>query len=463
MGQLQISPFSIKNVRRFIAFRALFNARFYYPVFTVLFLDFGLTLSQFALLNVVWAATIVCLEVPSGALADTLGRRTLLVFSGALMVVEMALLCFVPTGSPGLLFGAFLLNRVLSGTAEAAASGADEALAYDSLKRWGNSKDWGRVLEMQVRVQSMTFVAVMTLGAAVYDPVLVGRVASRLGLQVLVTQETTLRFPLYLTLSMALLTFLTTLSMREERLHEPESCPEPGTCGSSIIQAFRLTLEAGRWILQTPFALLVILAGLLFDHTIRMLITLNSQYYRVIGLPEATFGLIGSGMALLGIFVPRLARKLAESSSPAFNMNLLAALTLLGLFGMTFVFPLWGVLPVVVLMGVMYGSHFFVSHYLNEMTESHQRATVLSFKGLSFNFAYGMIGVMYSLLLAGLRARAEVPHDPQTPGQLEDWVFVRSLAWFPWYFVILLAALLAYSAWRLRVSPGATRPRTRGD
>jgi len=56
--------FQIRNIRRFIAFRVLFNARFYYPVFTILFLDFGLTLDQFAILNAVWAATIVLVEVP---------------------------------------------------------------------------------------------------------------------------------------------------------------------------------------------------------------------------------------------------------------------------------------------------------------------------------------------------------------------------------------------------------------
>ncbi|MDH3869135.1 MAG: hypothetical protein OET08_07150, partial [Desulfuromonadales bacterium] len=50
------SPFQIPNVRLFIIFRVLFNARFYYPVFSILFLDFGLTLSQFAILNAVWAA-----------------------------------------------------------------------------------------------------------------------------------------------------------------------------------------------------------------------------------------------------------------------------------------------------------------------------------------------------------------------------------------------------------------------
>ena len=85
------SPFRVANVRLFILFRVLFNARFYYPVFTILFLDFGLTLSQFALLNAVWAATIVICEVPSGALADSVGRRNLLVFAAALMVIEIAL------------------------------------------------------------------------------------------------------------------------------------------------------------------------------------------------------------------------------------------------------------------------------------------------------------------------------------------------------------------------------------
>ena len=68
------SPFALTNIRLFMAFRVLFNARFYYPVFTVLFLDYGLTLEQFALLNTVWAMTIVLAEVPSGALADVFGR-----------------------------------------------------------------------------------------------------------------------------------------------------------------------------------------------------------------------------------------------------------------------------------------------------------------------------------------------------------------------------------------------------
>jgi len=70
----------------FIAFKVLFNSRFYYPVFTILFLDFGLTVAQFSILNAVWAATIVLAEVPSGALADIIGRKQLLVFATFTMI-----------------------------------------------------------------------------------------------------------------------------------------------------------------------------------------------------------------------------------------------------------------------------------------------------------------------------------------------------------------------------------------
>ncbi|MFV1996174.1 MAG: hypothetical protein ACC661_12120 [Verrucomicrobiales bacterium] len=64
-----------RNPRLFLYFRVLFNARFYYPIYAILFLDFGLTIGEFAVLNFSWAVTIVVLEVPSGALAAFLRLR----------------------------------------------------------------------------------------------------------------------------------------------------------------------------------------------------------------------------------------------------------------------------------------------------------------------------------------------------------------------------------------------------
>ena len=183
-----------------------------------------------------------------------------------------------------------------------------------------------------------------------------------------------------------------------------------------------------------------------------MIVTLNSQYYRLIELPEAIFGLIGSGLSILGLVMPRLARSLVQKHSPEFNLGVMAGLTMIGLIGMTFFWPIIGLLPVILLVGVIYLQNFFQSHYLNRITSSHQRATVLSFKGLSFNFAYGVIGVLYSLLLARLRLQVGAAQPDVVSSQLENLVFIKSIAWFPGYFLLTMLAVLVFARWRLKNS-----------
>ncbi len=445
------SPFTIRNIRLFLAFRVFFNSRFYYPVFSIFFLDFGLSLSQFAILNAVWAATIVLCEVPSGALADIVGRRNLLIFTGVVMVLEMALLAFAPRENIDILFLFFLANRILSGMAEASASGADEALAYDSLSKEGNIKDWGIVLEKQMRLQSIGFIIVMVLGGMVYDPGLMGKAFRLLGFDITVTKDVTLRFPVYLTMIPAILTLITALMMKEVSNHKDE-CKDGAKCVNAVTDALKLTIQAGRWILNTPFVVIAILMGLIFDSVIRMIITMSSQYYRMIEIPEAMFGIIGSAVAMLGLFIPTVARHLAQHHTPFFNLCLITVLTMSGLIGMCFFFPIFGLIPAMLLFSNMYFIGFFLSHYLNRATNSDQRATVLSFKGLCFNLGYGLIGILYSILLSFLRA--ENQHlKPHLDGEaLKNVVFMDSMVWFPWYFGLSLAALMLFAAWKLKHS-----------
>ena len=425
----------------FIAFRVFFNCRFYYPIFTVLFLDFGLTVAQFSILNAVWAATIVMAEVPSGALADIVGRRRLLVFAAFSMLVEMAILCFAPRGNATLLFSFFLVNRVLSGLAEAAASGADEAIAYDALQASGMADQWGRVLEVQMRLRSVMFILTMSVGAAVYDADLMTRIMVTLGSGYQFTQAQTMRFPLYLTLILAIFTIATVLRL-------DEICPNPeadGTCeeqfGGSAMDAFKLTLTTGGWILKTPFVLAVILFGMLFDGILRMVITLASQYYRMVDLPESLFGILGSVMAVAGLFIPRLALRIAESHSPAFCLWTTAATALVGLWGMVFFWPTTGLLPALVAFSALYMVGFYVSYFVNQQASSSRRATVLSFKGLAYNLSYGFIGIVYAgLLEVKKRGIDAVDINAQA---VENFVFKETFFWFPLSLAAGLAVMTA--------------------
>ena len=434
------SPFAIRNIRLFIAFRILFNARFYYPVFTILFLDYGLTIEQFALLNSVWAITIVLAEVPSGALADIIGRKQLVITTSLLMLAELAIIAFIPIANITLVFWAFLINRVLSGLAEAMASGADEAIAYDSLAEKGMEKSWPKVLSLQMRVSAVASMLTATVGALVYDPSIVNKLLNLFNSSITVSQQQTMRYPVFLTLVLAVGAVACTFSFAETRKN-PMSNNGKGFF-TNMVDATRLTLRAGGWIIKTPFALAVISFGMFYDHILRMLITMTSQYFRLIQLPEASFGLIGAGLSLVGIVIPKVCEIMVSKNSAAKNLLILFGITLVGLIGLSRFYPYVGLIFMAsVYVGIMMTS-FFTSHYLNLITDSEQRATVLSFKGMAFNLAYGLIGVMFAVLIQQLRAVNHAAHPGWSQQMIEDTSFVQSIGWFPWYTVLLFIIFL---------------------
>ena len=442
------SPFAIANIRYFIGFRVLFNCRFYYPVFTILFLDYGLSIEQFALLNSVWAASIFLAEVPSGALADLIGRKRLLIITSVLMILEMALLSFVPLGNMNLVFWAFLLNRIFSGLAEAMASGADEALAYDSLQEEGIEDHWPHVLSVMMRIQAAGTVITMSLGALLYDPTTVNAFFDFLGQPLRFDQQITMRFPLYLTLVLASLSCVTVLMMKETGATNATSSSESYL--REAVRAFRLTIEAGGWILKTPFALTVILFAMGYDHILRMIITMNSKYFRIIELPEASFGFIGSAMALMGLFIPKVAEAMVKRYTPVENMLWLSALTLTALCGLAAAIPYWGLLPMALVPAGLQLTSFFTSHYLNRITDSSRRATVLSFKGMAFNLAYGFIGLAFAVLMNQLRQSTSVANPQMGQALIEDTAFTTALVWFIPYTCLLLIVAVPVARHLLR-------------
>ena len=423
-----------RNIPLFIAFRLLFNARFYYPVFAVIQLDYGLTIAQFALLNAVWAVSIVLLEVPSGALADRIGRKRMVVGAAILMVLEMAVIAFVPLGTNSFVFWAWVINRILSGAAEASASGADEALAYDSIPHEEQTRRWPRILGRLMRFSSIAFIVAMLVGSAVYDPNFVNRLLALAGSDLVLEKETVLRFPIYLTLISALGAVVVSLMMKEP--------PQETACGGEA-SLWSGIFSTGKWILANPFVYALILAALVHDSVVRLFLTTASEYYRLIGIPIAWYGVIGAGFAGLGIFTPKLAEWLVEHRSIRVNYLIVSVCTLLGLIGIALAIPLWGVL-MVAFFGVGFGLlNFFTSHYLNAEVDSARRATVLSFRGLALNLGFGAMSLVYGGILRLLRETS--PESSSVDDSVAaDAAFRESLLWLPEIFLLMLGALWIY-------------------
>ncbi len=411
-----------RNLSLFIAFRVLFHARFYYPVIGVLFLDLGLTLTQYALLNVVWAIVIILLEIPSGALADVIGRKRVVVLASALMVAEMVVFAFAPRGE--WMFWLLVLNRILSGAAEACASGADEALAYDSLPEEDRKTTWPRVLESLMRWKSAGFFVAMISGAALFDQSLVASLLGWTGWQP--APGATVRWPIYATLVTSILCLFVALNFREPPQHKNEGHP-------AISRAWQNVIEGAVHVFTTRRVLFLMIAALLIDSFIRIFLTFASNYYRLIELPEFVNGLLGSALALLGFAVAPVAKRMVSRHGVAANYTAIAGLVLLGLTGTAIAWPHWGAWVVVPLGVGMSLLQFFTSNYLNQWTESHVRATVLSFRGVAFNLGYAIAGVLFAQLTVHLR----VAH----PTADESGIFCLSLPWLPSAFLLCGMAL----------------------
>ncbi len=143
-------------------------------------------------------------------------------------------------------------------------------------------------------------------------------------------------------------------------------------------------------------------------------------------------------------------------------MYWVSGISLTGLFGLTGFFPYWGLLPMALIFVAMMFVSFFTSHYLNLITKSHQRATVLSFKGMAFNLAYGLIGFFFALLITHQRTTATANHPDWSQSAIEDLAFIGAIGWFPWYFIACLAMTIFYCLLRLRGNDEHRRTNTAG-
>jgi MFS family permease len=434
-----------RNWRRFVLFRVLFNARFYYPVLAVLFLDLGLSATEYTLLNFAWALAIVFTDLPAGVLADRIGRRPLIIAAAAFMVAEMTMLSLAPRNGGLVLLLCCLANRILSGMAEGMASGADEALVFDSLAESNRSAEWPRVLDHVMRWQGLGMVIAMLVGGAIYDPATMNHLFSFFGADPHFTQGTTLRFPIYLNLLTAGATLITALSLREPALREKRVVPVAESGANAEITAWRLVRNVGAWIARTPVALFVITAGVLMDSVVRLFLTFSSSYFRLIEIPGVLFGVIGASFGLLGFVVAPLARRMVAANSLATNYALLAAAILAGLIGVACRWNYAGLLFFLLLAAAMMALGYMMSYYLNAIADSAHRATVLSFKGVATNLAYGFISLLFALVLRA------VHHGTNAQDAL-----ARGLYFLPLW--LLLGALLCLILFARHAKALATKP-----
>ena len=130
-----------------------------YGVYALLFRQHGLSAGQVSSLFVVWSLSSFVLEVPSGAWADTIDRRRLLVLSALVYGAAFATWMLWPT------YLGYDTGFVLWSASSSLMSGTFEALLYDALDRRDLSGSYPRLVGW-AHSGAMAANLVATLGAA---------------------------------------------------------------------------------------------------------------------------------------------------------------------------------------------------------------------------------------------------------------------------------------------------------
>ena len=132
-------------VRRYYVYGGIYTlaASIIWGVNTLFLLSAGLSISEVFIANAAWSAGTMIFEIPTGVVADTLGRR----FSFLLSVVILAIatLAYVGLAEVGARLAGYVVVSVLIGLGFTFYSGAMEAWLVDGLRFHGYAGELDKV------------------------------------------------------------------------------------------------------------------------------------------------------------------------------------------------------------------------------------------------------------------------------------------------------------------------------
>lgn len=333
-----------------------FASAFIWGVNTLFLLDAGLSITQAFAANAFFTVGQVIFEVPTGVIADTLGRRTSYLLGSATLFVGTLLYWLLWVDQAG--FWLWAAVSMLLGLGFTFFSGATEAWLVDALK----------FTKYKGSLEAAFGKGQVAMGVAMLSGTVAGGV---------IAQVTNLGVPYLLRILVLAITFVVTLFLMHDVGFTPSHQKSPlkemrNIIKTSYIHGFKK--PAVRWImLAGPFTLGVGFYAFYAMQPYLLELYGNPNSYAIAGLAAA---IISATQIMGGLLAPSL-RKLFHLRTTM----LLIAITISGLAMLAVgLLPSFGlVLGILVIWGTMWSASIPVRQaYINDLIPSAQRATVLS-------------------------------------------------------------------------------------
>jgi MFS family permease len=354
------TPRSIQRTYLLLLLGNTLAASLIWGINTIFLLDAGLTNLEAFAANAFFTAGMVLFEVPTGIIADTVGRRTSYLLGTVTLTVSTLL--YVLLWQIEAPFWQWAVVSLLIGLGFTFFSGAVEAWLVDALNVTGFTGEMETVFG---RGQIVTGAAMLT-----------GSVAGGF-----IAQQASLGLPFVLRGAILAVMFVVAFRLMHDIGFTPEKGGRPlaemrKVASASIEYGWRV--PAVKWLMVE--ALFSGGVGIYAFYALQpYLLELygDPEAYQIAGLVAA---IVAGAQILGGITAPRIRRLFRRRTSALIAMAGLGVVTL-GLIGLIDSF--WAVIGLIVVWGLLFAATMPIRQtYLNGLIPSRQRATILSFDSL---------------------------------------------------------------------------------
>ncbi|TLS36928.1 MFS transporter [Pseudalkalibacillus caeni] len=346
------------------------NVLYFYLFFAQLFFDRalwviylrdkGMTFGEIGILEAVLHLAIVMFEVPTGMIADLYGRKVSLLFGN---------FCSLAYGTFMLLSGSFsmfTLAFMSMGLVVTFHSGAEQAIAYDTLKQENREKQYTRV------VGNMTAIALLSLSLANFLGGFMANISWTVVYGSMIFTHLIALIPLFL--------------IKEPPREKTEELA--GRWYHKFNHQFKQGLRIWKMnpSIHVPVALFVLASAVL-----TIIIFYGQEYFIQLGYTPAAIGIVFTVETLLGVVMAKIAYRI-EARFKFFSI-LYYGFGLYILFFLLFIFAVdWAVLLSFLILGQLLSLFEPIfSSYIQQLLESNVRSTFFSMISLTQSFII-MIG-----------------------------------------------------------------------
>jgi len=326
----------------------------------------GMSIQDVVYTEIIYAVSIMALEVPLGIAADKWGRRNLLILDALLACCEFLLLVFATE------FWHFALIVALAGIGRSASSGAEDALLYDTLQMQGKERHFEKLLgRLRACDISATIIAALCGGL----------LASRFDLEL----------NYWLSLAATLVSLVLALTLAEPPRGAGDGQEE------QPVTFLEYTKAAVRFFAVKPAVCLIVMAGMMMGAAVTFVEEFWQTYLDRAGIPVLWFGLFSAGIFLVQLPGSLLAHALVGRIRYRTVLLVVLALFALSFACLAFVreAPVYGLAAIGVICLASGIAEPLVSGYMQHRVDSSMRATLGSFQSFGENAVLTVAGLAF--------------------------------------------------------------------